>query len=87
MTRVLAGDDKNVKELADSLSTLATVLLGAKGSVQARKDGLAARQKALTDRADVEQKRLDRLEETLRKQFTQMDQEVAAARAQGNGLT
>jgi flagellar hook-associated protein 2 len=86
VTRVLAGDDKNVKGLADNLATLATDLLGAKGSVQARKDGLAARQKSLTDRADVEQKRLDRMEEALRKQFTQMDQEVAAARAQGNSL-
>jgi flagellar hook-associated protein 2 len=86
VTRVLAGDDKNVKGLADNLATLATDLLGAKGSVQARKDGLAARQKSLTDRASVEQKRLDRMEETLRKQFTQMDQEVASAKAQGNNL-
>ena len=32
------------------------------------------------------QRRLDRMEEALRKQFTQMDQEVAAAKAQGNSL-
>jgi flagellar hook-associated protein 2 len=86
VTRVLAGDDKNTKGLADNLATLATDMLSAKGSVQARKDGLAARQKSLTDRAAIEQKRLDRMEEILRKQFTQMDGEVAKAKAAGNSL-
>ena len=86
VTRVLAGDDKTQKGLADNLADLATDMLGAKGSVQARKDGLAARSKSLTARADTEQKRLDRLEEALRKQFTQMDADVAAAKAQGNSL-
>ena len=86
VTRVLAGDDKTQKGLADNLADLATDMLGAKGSVQARKDGLAARSKSLTDRTDTEQKRLDRLEEALRKQFTQMDADVAAAKAQGNSL-
>jgi flagellar hook-associated protein 2 len=86
VTRVLAGDDDQTQGLADKLSTLATDLLSAKGSLQARKDGLTARQKLLTDRADAEQRRLDRMEEALRKQFTQMDQAVSAAKAQGNSL-
>ena len=86
VTRVLAGDDDQTLGLADKLSSLATDMLSAKGTLQARKDGLAARQKLLTDRADLEQRRLDRMEEALRKQFTQMDQEVAAAKAQGNSL-
>jgi flagellar hook-associated protein 2 len=83
VTRILAGDDKTTAGLADSLATVATDLLSSKGLVQTRKDGLAARQKALTDRADNEQRRLDRMEEMLRKQFTQMDSTVAANRAQG----
>jgi flagellar hook-associated protein 2 len=86
VTKVIAGDDKNTKGLADNLSTLATDLLSAKGSLQARKDGLAALQKQLTDRADTEQKRLDRMEDTLRKQFTQMDQLVSQSKASAGFL-
>jgi flagellar hook-associated protein 2 len=86
VTKVLAGDDVSTKGLADSLATVATDLLSTKGLVQTRKDGLAARQKQLTDRADAEQRRLDRMEETLRRQFTEMDSTVAATRAQGNFL-
>jgi flagellar hook-associated protein 2 len=86
VTKVLAGDDGTTKGLADSLVTVATDLLSAKGLVQTRKDGLGARQKQLTDRADIEQKRLDRMEEMLRKQFTEMDSTVAATKAQANFL-
>jgi flagellar capping protein FliD len=57
-------------------------MLAANGTLSARKDGLDARQRSLTDRMDIEQKRLDRLEESLRKQFTQMDQIVSANQAQ-----
>jgi flagellar hook-associated protein 2 len=83
VTRILAGDDKTTAGLADSLAAVATDLLSSTGLVQTRKDGLAARQKALTDRVDNEQRRLDRMEEMLRKQFTQMDSTVAANKAQG----
>jgi flagellar hook-associated protein 2 len=83
VTRILAGDDKTTAGLADSLAAVATDILSSKGLVQTRKDGLAARQKALADRVDNEQKRLDRMEEMLRKQFTQMDSTVAANKAQG----
>jgi flagellar hook-associated protein 2 len=86
VTKVLAGDDKTTKGLADSLADVATDLLSAKGSVQTRKDGLSARQKLLTDRADIEQGRLDRLETMLRKQFTEMDSTVAATKAQASFL-
>jgi flagellar hook-associated protein 2 len=86
VTKVIAGDDKNTKGLADNLAKLATDMLSATGTLQARKDGLAARQKQLTDRADIEQKRLDRMEETLRKQFTQMDQEVSKSKASAGFL-
>jgi flagellar hook-associated protein 2 len=81
VTRVLAGDDKTTKGLADSLVDMTTSLLSATGLVQSRKDGLNIRQKSLTDRVGIEQKRLDRMEEMLRKQFTQMDSDVAASRA------
>jgi flagellar hook-associated protein 2 len=86
VTKVLAGDDKEVDGLADMLADVATDMLGSKGVIQARKDGLSARQRSLTDRLDVEQKRLDRMEEMLRKQFTEMDSTVAAAKAQGGFL-
>jgi flagellar hook-associated protein 2 len=84
VTRVLAGDDKSVDGLADTLGKVTTGLLAANGSITARKEGLAARQRALTDRVALEQKRLDRMEETLRKQFTQMDQTVSQNQAQMN---
>lgn len=77
VTRVLAGDDNTVKGLADMLSAAATDMLANNGSIASRKEGLSARQKLLTDRAELEQRRLDRMEEQLRKQFTQMDQTVA----------
>jgi flagellar hook-associated protein 2 len=86
VTKVIAGDDKTTKGFADNLAALATDMLSASGSLQARKDGLAARQKDLSARADTEQARLDRMEETLRKQFTQMDQEVSASKAQAGFL-
>ena len=86
VTRVLAGDDNNVKGIADLMSTTTTDMLSAKGTIQARQDGLSARQRFLTDRAEQEQKRLDRMEEQLRKQFTQMDGVVASNRAQLNFL-
>jgi flagellar hook-associated protein 2 len=86
VTKVLAGDDKDVDGLADMLADVATDMLGSKGVIQARKDGLSSRQRSLTDRLDVEQRRLDRMEEMLRKQFTEMDSTVAAAKAQGGFL-
>jgi flagellar hook-associated protein 2 len=82
VTRVLAGDDNTVKGLADTLSAAATDMLASNGSIASRKEGLAARQKLLTDRAELEQRRLDRMEEQLRKQFTQMDQTVAFNQSQ-----
>lgn len=82
VTRVLAGDDNTVKGLADSLSAAATDMLANNGSIASRKEGLAARQKLLTDRAELEQRRLNRMEEQLRKQFTQMDQTVAFNQSQ-----
>jgi flagellar hook-associated protein 2 len=86
ITKVLAGDDSGVKGIADLMFSTTTDLLADKGAISARQDGLAARQKALDDRVDLEQKRLDRLEEQLRKQFTQMDGTVAANNAQLNFL-
>jgi flagellar hook-associated protein 2 len=82
VAKVLAGDDDQVLGFADLLASVATNMTGDKGTLQARQDGLAARQKQLTDRADIEQKRLDRMEEMMRKQFTQMDQLVSSSQAQ-----
>jgi len=82
VSRVLAGDDKTVKGIADLMFDVTTDLLSAKGAISARKDGLAARQKSLDDRATIEQTRLDKMEEQLRKQFTEMDGQVSASNAQ-----
>ncbi|MEY2936628.1 MAG: hypothetical protein RL033_7377 [Pseudomonadota bacterium] len=86
VSKVLAGDDSGMKGIADLMVSATTDLLSANGAISAKKDGLAARQKLLTDRLDLEQKRLDRMEEQLRKQFTQMDGTVAANNAQLNFL-
>lgn len=86
VTRVLAGDDDSVKGITDLMADAATKMLAADGTIQNRKDGLSAKQRLLADRVDAEQKRLDRMEEMLRKQFTQMDGTVAANQAQLNFL-
>jgi flagellar hook-associated protein 2 len=86
VTKILSGNDSGVGGVMDNMVSLTTEMLSAKGTITTKKDGLSARQKALTDRADVEQRRLDRMEEALRKQFTEMDSLVAATRNQGNFL-
>lgn len=86
VTRVLAGDDQGTNGLLDSLAALTKDMLAANGTIQTRKDGLSARQRTLSQRADAEQQRLDRMEELLRKQFTLMDQQVAQNRASGDFL-
>lgn len=86
VTRVIAGDDSNVKGFADMLAGVVTDLTGSNGILTARKDSLSSRQRQLVDRADIEQKRLDRMEDMLRKQFSQMDQVVSANQAQINFL-
>jgi flagellar hook-associated protein 2 len=82
VTRVLAGDDKGVAGFADVLAGVTTDLLSANGAITTRREGLTARQRLLTDRQALEQRRLDRMEETLRKQFTQMDQVVSLNQSQ-----
>jgi len=86
VTKIIAGDDSNVKGVADLMLSVTNDLVSAKGALTARKDGLAARSKSLNDRAATEQKRLDQLEEQLRKQFTEMDSTVAANNALINSL-
>jgi flagellar hook-associated protein 2 len=86
VSKVLAGDDASVKGIADLMTQATTDLLGAKGAISARKDGLTSLQKTLAGRVDLEQGRLDRMEQALRKQFTQMDGTVAANNAQLNFL-
>ena len=86
VTKVLAGDDASVDGLADSLADVATDMLSANGIITSKKEGLTLRQKALAGRVEAEQARLDRMEEMLRKQFTEMDGIVAAAKAQGGFL-
>jgi len=86
VTKVFAGDDSGVKGIADLMVSATADLLSDKGAISARKDGLSARQKSLDDRVEIEQKRLDRMEAQLRKQFSQMDGVVAANNAQMNFL-
>jgi flagellar hook-associated protein 2 len=86
VTKVLAGNDGSVDGVMDNLAKIATDMLASNGTIASRKDGLTSRQKLLTDRTELEQRRLDRMEESLRKQFTEMDSTVASIRAQGNFL-
>ncbi len=86
VTRVLAGDDASVKGITDILADATTKMLASDGTIQNRKDGLSAKQRLLASRVELEQKRLDRMEEMLRKQFTEMDSTVAANQAQINFL-
>lgn len=77
LARVLAGDDDSQLGIMDRMTALTTNLVSAKGLIEARKDGLNARVKSLGQQRDVEEARLARMEELLRKQFNQMDQTVA----------
>lgn len=82
VTKVLAGDDSGVKGIADLLAGVANDMLGDKGTISARQDGLAAQKKLLADEATTQQAQLTQMETQLRAQFTQMDQLVAASKAQ-----
>jgi len=86
VTKIIAGDDNNVKGVADLMLSVTNDLVSDKGALTARKDGLATRSKFLDDRAATEQKRLDQMEAQLRKQFTEMDSTVAANNALINSL-
>jgi flagellar hook-associated protein 2 len=87
VANILAGDDAGQKGIMDGLTTLTTDIVSSKGLVQARKDGLDARNKFLTDQLDKENGRLTRMEEQLRKQFNEMDQTVSKNNALGSFLT
>lgn len=86
VTRVLAGDDGGVSGITDVLAGVTADLLSPTGLIATRKDGLSAKQRLLADRVELEQRRLDRMEAQLRKQFTEMDGTVAANQAQLNFL-
>jgi flagellar hook-associated protein 2 len=82
VTKVLAGDDSTVKGIADIMAGIANDMLGDKGTISARQDGLTAQKKLLADEATTQQAQLDRMETQLRTQFTQMDQLVSASKQQ-----
>jgi flagellar hook-associated protein 2 len=87
VAKILAGDDSSQKGIMDSLTTLTTDMVSSKGTIQARKDGLDARNKLLTDQLEKENSRLSRMEEMLRKQFNEMDQLVSKQQALGTFLS
>jgi flagellar hook-associated protein 2 len=82
VTKVLAGDDAGQQGIADILGGIANDMVGPNGAISARQQGLADRQKLLADEAQQQQDQLDKMETQLRAQFTQMDQLVAASKAQ-----
>jgi flagellar hook-associated protein 2 len=86
VARILAGDDSGQTGIMDSLTTLTTDIVSSKGVLQARKDGLDARNKSLADQLDTENGRLTKMEEQLRKQFNEMDQIVSKNNALGTFL-
>jgi flagellar hook-associated protein 2 len=87
VAKILAGDDASQKGIMDSLTSLTTDMMSSKGTVQARKDGLDARNKLLTDQLDKETARLTRMEEQLKRQFNEMDQLVSKQQALGTFLS
>jgi flagellar hook-associated protein 2 len=87
VAKILAGDDSSQQGIMDGLTSLTTNMMSSKGTVQARKDGLDARAKLLTDQLDKESGRLSRMEEQLKKQFNEMDQLVSKQQALGTFLS
>ncbi|MFO0565977.1 MAG: flagellar filament capping protein FliD [Polyangiaceae bacterium] len=80
----VSGDDGAMDVLKSTVEGFTTT---GTGLVDARKEVLEARAKALDDRVAAEQKRLDWYQEMLRKQFSQMDQLVSGSNAQTAYLT
>jgi len=81
VANVLAGPNGG-KGIMDIMSDLAERVTGNNGILSLRSDSLSKASKQLNDRATVEQTRLSKQAELLRKQFTAMDTTVAANNAQ-----
>ncbi len=85
VSRVLAGEEDfsgSFEGVIDNLRTAAEGLLDTGGVIDNRKEALRQQSDDLGDRLLVEEARLDRLEDQLRRQFTQMDQVVSFNQSQ-----
>lgn len=86
---VLAGTDDfsgTTDGIADILGGLTETLLANDGVLEIKKDSLGSANRDLEDRFELEGKRLERLEDQLRRQFGEMDTIVGSNQAQLNFL-
>jgi len=88
VTKLLSGDDGGAKGVMDIVSSSVDdfTRLGT-GRLVTRSDALTATTKRLQTRIDSEETRINRYADQLRKQFTQMDTQVAAYKNQSTYLT
>lgn len=86
VTDVIAGS-ASTDGMMDMMRELASTLTApTSGTLDVRKGGLEAQAKRYDDQIGVEQKRLDTLENRLRKTFSEMDSTVAGYKSQLNYL-
>lgn len=88
VTKLLAGADGGAQGVMDLVSSAVDdfTRLGT-GRLVSRSDALTATTKRLQTRIDSEETRINRYADQLRKQFTQMDSQVAAYKNQSSYLT
>jgi flagellar hook-associated protein 2 len=87
VSKLLSGTD-SVKGVMDVVSTAVDLFTSRdKGMLTGKSDALQAATKRLQDRIDREEIRVNRYAEQLRKQFTQMDTQVASWNSQSNYLS
>jgi len=89
VTKLLAGTDSTTPGGVMSIVSNAVDVFTKTGSglIAGRTDAMTATVKRLQDRIDAEEVRINRYADQLRKQFTAMDQSVAAWNAQSTYLT
>jgi flagellar hook-associated protein 2 len=88
ITKLLSGIDGGAQGVMDVISsTVDAFTRTGSGILVTRSDGLASTVKRLQSRIDHEETRINRYADMLRKQFTQMDSQVAAYKSQSSYLT
>ncbi|HYQ16330.1 MAG TPA: flagellar filament capping protein FliD [Polyangiaceae bacterium] len=88
VTKMLAGVDNGAQGVMDAVSSAVDAFSRTgTGLLAMRSDALTATTKTLQSRIDSEETRINRYADQLRKQFTQMDTQVAAYKSQSSYLT
>ena len=88
VTKLLAGTDSGTQGVMDVVTSTVDLFTNRdKGLLVSRSNALTDTSKRLQARIDREDVRINRYAEQLRKQFTQMDTQVASWNAQSNYLS